>query len=922
METTQLSDQQLSKILAISKDFYRYCKNNLKIKDKHTRIIPFVPNKPQKILIDYVLRCIEEKRPVKAIILKARQMGLSTAVEAIIYWYTSTNKNINSVIIGHDDSSSKNLYMMFRRYYDNTNPLFKPSIRYNTRTDLSFERFDDTGKQVGLGSSIKTATAGNKAAGRSDTINLLHACMHPDSPIILADGSSTTAEDIRVGDLVFTSSGAIAPVKRKFYPGEKNTLSVKVWGSNESVYLSDEHKVLTSSGYKKVSELTTKDWVAKPKYQFEEKYQLEYTYKTPNRKQNGGTLVNDTRIIELDYDFGYLAGYYLAEGHVKKSGNYINQVTFAYHKDEKYIENVRPFFANSSDEFSGNRGMTHMYDTYMAHLINDTYGRAESKHIPLFGNEQYFRGLLQGYLDGDGSKTQKARVSATSVHEKIARNINRIGDMLGIHGGLSTREAGKYYGRNCKKTYINDFNHGTSKPHIRKYKWIDGVLYVRVKSITGYERSEVIDIEIDHADHNFETPIGIISNSELGEWENGEELVASLMETVPDEPVMEKPSMMFLESTAKGRGTYFHKEFKAAMSGENNFMPFFFPWWILDTYERDSTWEDLGELSEYEKFLAELIPKGHDVAGQHIPIEPESVPRKIAFYRRKAKNFAATPEKLFQEYPSTWQEAFISSGKNVFNALALQQMEEEAQPVEETEYYKISPGDTHEEFTLERVPFEPNEKAKDFTYKAPLKIWEHPKPAGQYVIGGDVAEGLENGDYSVAEVVDTTSMETVARWRGHIDPDKFGEIIGALGAYYNYALVGVEVNNHGLTTIQKLRDTYYTNLYKRDRGYDEDFEEPTSNLGWKTDVRTKRLMIDDLIRIVREGINKDRDIVFINEAFSFIRDARGRTKAEEGDHDDTVMAKAIAFQLFDWGDNDTSDLRVHRKHKKHKVMKK
>ena len=175
MEGTQLTPEQLQKILDIKNDFYRYCKNNLKIKDKHSRIVPFVPNAPQRVLINYVLLCIKEKRPVKAIILKARQMGLSTAVEALIYWWTSTNKNINSVIIGHEESSSKNLYMMFRRYYDNTNPLFKPSIRYNTRTDLSFERFDDTGKQVGLGSSIKTATAGNKAAGRSDTINLLHA---------------------------------------------------------------------------------------------------------------------------------------------------------------------------------------------------------------------------------------------------------------------------------------------------------------------------------------------------------------------------------------------------------------------------------------------------------------------------------------------------------------------------------------------------------------------------------------------------------------------------------------------------------------------------------------------------------------------------------------------------------------------------
>lgn len=585
----QLTKEQLALILEIRKDFYRYCKNNLKIKDKHSRIIPFVPNAPQRVLIDHVLLCIKERRPVKAIILKARQMGLSTAVEAIIYWWTSTNKNINSVIIGHEESSSKNLYMMFRRYYDNTNTLFKPSVRYNTRTDLSFERFDDTGKQVGLGSSIKTATAGNKAAGRSDTINLLHA-------------------------------------------------------------------------------------------------------------------------------------------------------------------------------------------------------------------------------------------------------------------------------------------------------------------------------------------------SELGEWENGEDLVASLLETVPDEQYMEKPSMMFLESTAKGRGNYFHKEFKAAVAGKTNFEPFFFPWWILDTYERDHG-VPLGELSDYEKFLVDLISKGHTVAGQHISIDPKRIPAKIHFYRRKKKNFEATPEKLTQEYPSTWQEAFISSGKNVFSALALQEMENDAEPVGETEYYNLIPGELHDDFILERVPFEEQEEPDDFTYKAPLKIWTHPIPGREYVIGADVAEGLKNGDFSVADVVDTTTMETVARWRGHVDPDKFGEVIGALGTYYNYALVGVEVNNHGLTTIQKLRDTFYTNLFKRERGYDEDFEEPTSNLGWKTDIRTKRLMIDSLVRLVREKIITDKDVVFIGEAFAFVRDDRGRMNAEEGEHDDTVMAKAIAFQLFDWGENDIKGLEVHKPRKalnskrKHRVVK-
>lgn len=584
MDDIKLTREQLEKIKLIKQDFYKFAKMNLYIKDKFANIVPFVPNEPQQALIDYVLLCIKEKRPVKVIILKARQMGFSTAVEALCYWWTSTNFNINSVIIGNDEKSSLNLYRMFRRYFDNTNILFKPSVRYNTKSDLTFEKFDESGKQIGLGSAIKIETAKNKSAGRSDTVNFLHA-------------------------------------------------------------------------------------------------------------------------------------------------------------------------------------------------------------------------------------------------------------------------------------------------------------------------------------------------SELGAWENGEDLVASLMQTVPDAEVMDKPSMVFLESTAEGRGNYFHKEYVAAVNKKNNYQPLFAPWWILDTYERDATFEDLGQLNDYESFLVELMKKGHTTLGRKFTIKEESIPRKIAYYRRKAKDFAATPERLPQEYPSTWEEAFIASGKNVFNPLALQEMEKDATPLEDIDYYKITPLEDrpYEEFELEKVLFEPNETPDDFTYKAPLKIWEKPKPYKEYVIGADVAEGLKGGDFSVATVVDISTMAVVARWRGHCDPDKFGEILGALGTYYNYALIGVEVNNHGLTTVQKLRDTFYTNLYKRDRGYDEEWETPTVNLGWKTDMRTKRLMIDDLIKLVRERVIKDKDIVFINEAFSYVRDERGRMNAEEGSHDDVVMSTAIAYQLFPWGDNDISNLKVVSTAKMHKI---
>lgn len=576
MDEYKLSEKQKQKILDIKNDIYRYIENNLWIRTKSGELKRLVPNKPQKTLINYVIYCLQNGVPVRVILLKARQMGLSTIVEGICYWWTSTNRFQTAVIIGHEDGSAKNLYMMFRRYYDNSNPIFKPSIKYNTKSDLTFERLDDEGKQIGLGSVIKTATAKNTSAGRSDTVQFLHA-------------------------------------------------------------------------------------------------------------------------------------------------------------------------------------------------------------------------------------------------------------------------------------------------------------------------------------------------SEVGEWENGEELIASLMQTVPFLP----ETFIFLESTAKGKGNYFHKEWRNAEKGLNNFVPFFFPWWLIDEYE-DYNDEEVGELNEYELFLIDLFRKGYDTwDGDHYAVEESQFIPKIKFYRRKSKDFASDPARMYQEYPSVANEAFVATGANVFPVLKLAEMELECLEDTDYNYYNLQTGDLHEDYVLEKIEYQPN--VEDFTYVAPLKVFDLPDKGKEYVIGGDVAEGLKGGDYSVAEVVETTSMKTVARWRGKCDPDRFGEILGALGCLYNYALIGVEVNNHGLTTVQKLRDTFYTNLYKRDRGYDEDFEEPTSNLGWKTDVRTKRLAIDDLIRIIREGLNEDKDRIFVEEAFAFVRDDRGRMNAEAGEHDDTVMAKAIAFQLFNWGDNDTSKLKIIKKLKKSKV---
>src|SRR5680860_68393 len=125
-------DERLKKILKIAQDFITYTQWNLWIRVKAGEVNRLEFNNIQKKIILLVLDDLESGRPVRYIILKARQEGVSTLIEALIYWWTATHKNVKSKIIAHEQGTAKELYEMFRRYYDNTNVLFKNSLKYNT----------------------------------------------------------------------------------------------------------------------------------------------------------------------------------------------------------------------------------------------------------------------------------------------------------------------------------------------------------------------------------------------------------------------------------------------------------------------------------------------------------------------------------------------------------------------------------------------------------------------------------------------------------------------------------------------------------------------------------------------------------------------------------------------------------------------
>ncbi len=238
-----------------------------------------------------------------------------------------------------------------------------------------------------------------------------------------------------------------------------------------------------------------------------------------------------------------------------------------------------------------------------------------------------------------------------------------------------------------------------------------------------------------------------------------------------------------------------------------------------------------------------------------------------------------------QEYPSNDEEAFIVSGNHVWSPTILRYyMNMTKKPVVTGNLYGANP-----------VQFEENDHGYVQIFKAPVS-------SHYYVIGADVAGGGSRGDerdadFSCGQVIDQTTYEQVACWHGRIDPDLFGRQLDMLGQYYNNALLAVERNSIGITTLMMLRDLYYSNLY-----YQEQFgfqtTKMTDNLGWVTDRMTKDLIVNTATQLFREHRVRLYDTETIGEMMGFVRSSTGLALAASGYHDDRVMALLIALKML------------------------
>lgn len=345
--------------------------------------------------------------------------------------------------------------------------------------------------------------------------------------------------------------------------------------------------------------------------------------------------------------------------------------------------------------------------------------------------------------------------------------------------------------------------------------------------------------------------------SELAFWQKSSALenFNGMTQAVPNAP----GTAIFIESTANGVSGPFYDLWKGACDGTNGYLPVFIPWFTDPDYREEVP-------NNFKR-----TPEERDLA-MKFSLDNE----QLVFRRKKISQNGI--DLWHQEYPATPNQAFLTSGRPVFNPETLQKaMETTKDPIQ-------------------RLALEGGEWLENA--RGELTIYRTIDPGEQYVIGCDVAMGVSGGDWSCAQILDSKKRQ-VATFRSQVHPDYFATVLNSLGEMYNWAYIIVENNSHGILTCTRLgKDMSYPNFFTETQ-VDKLTDKETLKLGFTTTSKTKPLIIDELRAAVREGAIELNDKVTIREMLTYIATKTGGMEAEAGCFDDTVMSLALANYIHE-----------------------
>jgi hypothetical protein len=322
------------------------------------------------------------------------------------------------------------------------------------------------------------------------------------------------------------------------------------------------------------------------------------------------------------------------------------------------------------------------------------------------------------------------------------------------------------------------------------------------------------------------------------------------------------------ETTANGYN-FFKVDWEKAKRGNSRDHAIFLPWMVHERYEDDATGLVTGGA---EAELAKALGL---------------TARQIAWRRRKISEMR-DPSLFPQEYPETDSQAFLSSGRPVFDWLGLARAKDKCEKPRHRGHLERR-GNRVE---LVEDPAYGAEVAEE--HRGRLKVWALPKYGHVYAIGCDVAEGIEGGAYSTGEVLDLGTGTQVAEWHGHLAPDLFGEEMTLLSAWYNQAVLIPEAWPGPGGTTEARMIQLEANVWKNpDRDTERDGLDGTQ--GWRTTKASKPRMIHAFNAAIRDREFVMKSVDLLDECHAYRYADSGEMVPSIGQFSDRLMGMAIAW---------------------------
>lgn len=401
-----------------------------------------------------------------------------------------------------------------------------------------------------------------------------------------------------------------------------------------------------------------------------------------------------------------------------------------------------------------------------------------------------------------------------------------------------------------------------------------------------------------------------VHGSEVAHWAEILENFTAIMAAVPEDP----ETLIVYETTANGYNEY-KDWWDDAEEGRSEWDAFFWPWHKQLEYQ-------LGFINDdaRERFVV------GDPNTRYAEEEPDLVRNlglsleQLHWRRRKiANDYGGKIEKFHQEYPSTPEEAFITTGGKVFDRYRIAQLLVRVDITDPRAPTLEHPGPTIGDLTPKATRMDPSRNGGTIEVptealwiprqsgivnaSAPWRLWlegekEQPEKPSEYIVTADVSGGkteqTDEPDYHAIEVIDHASGEQVAEYQSRVEPRLLAEQVILAALFFNQAYIVVErTGSWGYPVIEVLwLDYHYPHMY-RSKKVGKMTESTEDRLGFDTTQRTKPLLVagaEELVRIEEDGINSR---VLANEARSYIRTEKGTTEAEPGRFDDCLMAWMI-----------------------------